>query len=142
MICLNAPCVAGALTTLDLVRLAIGLILAILFLQSGIDKIIDRKGNLEWLTGHFSKSFLASQVVPMLTVVTVIELAAGAVSAVGVPVLLVTGSRIPAALGALLAVTAILMLFFGQRIAKDYAGAAALVPYFILACGGLGLMGI
>jgi diacylglycerol kinase len=24
------------------------------------------------------------------------------------------------------------MLFFGQRVAKDYAGAASLVPYFIL----------
>jgi hypothetical protein len=26
----------------------------------------------------------------------------------------------------------LLMLFFGQRMAKDYAGAAALVPYFIV----------
>jgi hypothetical protein len=94
------------------------------------------------LTGHFAKSFLASQVVPMLSVVTVIEVAAGTLSALGVPVLLITGSRLPAAIGALLAITAILMLFFGQRIAKDYAGAAALVPYFILACGGLCLMGI
>jgi hypothetical protein len=24
-------------------------------------------------------------------------------------------------------------LFFGQRVSKDYAGAAALVPYFLLA---------
>jgi hypothetical protein len=40
----------------------------------------------------------------------------------------------------LLSVTAILMLFFGQRLAKDYVGAAALVPYFIVAGGGLGLM--
>jgi hypothetical protein len=130
------------LTALDLVRVAVAALLAILFLQSGIDKIVDRKGNVAWLTGHFSKSFLASQVVPMLTVITVIEVAAGALSALGVPVLLFNGSRVPAALGALLAVSAILMLFFGQRIAKDYAGAAALVPYFILAIGGLGLMGI
>jgi hypothetical protein len=129
-------------TALDLVRIAVAALLAILFLQSGIDKIVDRKGNVAWLTGHFAKSFLASQVVPMLTVITVIEVAAGALSALGVPVMLVTGSRIPAALGALLAVSAILMLFFGQRVAKDYAGAAALVPYFILALGGLGLMGI
>jgi len=142
VVCLAPPCVAGALTALDLVRLAVAALLAILFLQSGIDKVVDRKGNVEWLTGHFAKSFLASQVVPMLTVITVIELAAGALSALGVPVLVFTGSRLPAALGALLAVSAILMLFFGQRIAKDYAGAAALVPYFILAIGGLGLMGI
>ena len=36
--------------------------LAILFLQSGIDKIIDFKGNLGWLQGHFAKSPLAGQV--------------------------------------------------------------------------------
>jgi hypothetical protein len=32
------------------------------------------------------------------------------------------------------------MLFFGQRIAKDYVGAAALVPYFILSAGTVLLM--
>lgn len=141
-VCLSPPCVEGAFRTLDLVRLAVAAFLAILFLQSGIDKIVDRKGNVEWLTGHFAKSPLASQVLPMLGVITVIELAAGSLSALGVPVLLFNGSRVPAALGALLAVTALLMLFFGQRIAKDYNGAAALVPYFILACGGLALMGV
>jgi len=122
--------------------MAVSALLAILFLQSGIDKIVDRKGNIEWLTGHFAKSPLASQVVPMVGVITVIEVAAGALSASGAVMLLVTGSRTLAALGALLAVTAILMLFFGQRIAKDYAGAAALVPYFIVASGGLFLMGV
>jgi hypothetical protein len=142
VVCFAPPCVDGALTALDLVRIAVSALLAILFLQSGIDKIVDRKGNVEWLTGHFAKSPLASQVVPMLSIVTVIEVAAGTLCAVGVPVLLVSGSRTFAALGALLSLVAILMLFFGQRMAKDYAGAAALIPYFILASGGLGLMGI
>ena len=142
VVCFAPPCVDGALTTLDLVRLAVAALLAILFLQSGIDKVVDRKGNVDWLTGHFSKSFLASQVVPMLSVITVIELAAGALSAVGVPLMLITGNRTPAAIGSLLAVTAILMLFFGQRVAKDYAGAAALVPYFLVATLGLVLMGV
>jgi diacylglycerol kinase len=31
------------------------------------------------------------------------------------------------------ATVAILALFLGQRMAKDYAGAAVLVPYFLLA---------
>lgn len=142
LVCLAPPCVEGALTTLDLVRVAVAAWLAILFLQSGIDKVVDRKGNIAWLTGHFAKSPLASQVVPMLSVITVIELAAGALSAVGVGTMLFTGNRVPATLGTLLAVAALLMLFFGQRVAKDYAGAAALVPYFLLAGAGLGLMGI
>jgi hypothetical protein len=125
-----------------LVRLAVSSFLAILFLQSGIDKIVDRKGNLEWLKGHFAKSPLASQVVAMVGVITVIEVSAGLLSAVGVLSLLFTGSRTLAGLGALLSIVALLMLFFGQRIAKDYAGAAALVPYFILASAALVLIGI
>jgi hypothetical protein len=141
-VCLAPPCTNGALTSLDLVRLAVTLCLAILFLQSGLDKIIDRKGNVEWLTGHFSKSPLAAFVGPMLAVVTLVEVSAGALSAAGAVLLVVSKARTLAALGASLGVTALLMLFFGQRMAKDYAGAAALIPYFLLACLGLGLMGI
>jgi hypothetical protein len=77
-----------------------------------------------------------------VTTITVVELAAGAVSAVGCVTLILTGSRTTAGLGALVSVAALLMLFFGQRLAKDYAGAAALVPYFIVASGGLALMGL
>jgi uncharacterized membrane protein YphA (DoxX/SURF4 family) len=141
-VCLASPCVDGALTPIDLARLAAAALLAILFLQSGIDKIVDRKGNLDWLTGHFSKSPLASLVVPMVAVITVVEVAAGLLSALGLLTLLFTGNRSVAALGALLSITAILMLFFGQRMAKDYTGAAALIPYFILASSALCLMGI
>ena len=142
VVCFAPQCVEGALTTFDLVRLAVAAFLGILFLQSGIDKVVDRKGNLEWLAGHFAKSPLASMVVPMVGVITIMEISAGALSALGVPVLLFTGNRTVAALGALLAIASILMLFFGQRVAKDYAGAAALAPYFILAGAGLGLMGM
>ena len=142
IVCLAPPCTDGALTTLDLVRLAVALLLAILFLQSGLDKIVDRKGNVEWLTAHFAKSPLASRVAPMLGVITLVEVAAGLLSAIGVPVLLFSGDRTVAALGALLSIAALVMLFFGQRMAKDYAGAAALIPYFILASGGLALMGM
>ena len=30
--------------------------LAILFLQSGLDKVVDKKGNLDWLRSHFANS--------------------------------------------------------------------------------------
>src|SRR6266705_1328374 len=62
--------------------------LAILFLQSGIDKIVDRRGNLEWLKGHFAKSPLAGVVPAMVTAITVLEIAAGALSAIGCGVLI------------------------------------------------------
>jgi hypothetical protein len=140
VLCLARPCADGALSALDVIRLAVAAFLAILFLQSGIDKIVDRKGNVAWLTGHFAKSPLASLVGPMVAIITAIEIAAGALSAFGLLMLLLTGNRTFAALGALLSVAALLLLFFGQRMAKDYVGAAALVPYFMVAGVGLGLM--
>lgn len=142
LVCLAPPCLDAAFTGMDLMRVAVSVFHAILFLQSGIDKIVDRKGNISWLTGHFAKSPLAGLVSPMVTVITLVEVAAGALSAAGVFVLLFTGGRTIAALGALLATLALLMLFFGQRMAKDYAGAAGLVPYFIVALLSLGLMGL
>src|SRR6266513_5321379 len=57
--------------------------LAILFLQSGIDKIVDRRGNLDWLKRHFAKSPLAGFVPAMVTIITIFEIAAGLLSAVG-----------------------------------------------------------
>lgn len=106
--------------------------LAILFLQSGIDKIVDRQGNLTWLTGHFAKSPLASTVPAMLTVITILEVAAGVLSAIGAALVVLAFDPTVAFYGALLAGVALTALFFGQRIARDYAGAAALVPYFLL----------
>ena len=111
--------------------------LAICFLQSGIDKIVDFKGNLAWLTGHFAKSPLAGQVAPMLVVVTVLECAAGLLCAIGFVQIALDGSRTIALYGAELAALNIVMLFFGQRVAKDYAGAATLVTYFILCTGAI-----
>jgi len=106
--------------------------LAILFLQSGIDKIVDHQGNFEWLKGHFAKSPLAGVVPALLICITIVEVVAGALSAVGcVLVILFTDSTI-AFYGAILSAAAITALFFGQRIAKEYAGAAVLVPYFLL----------
>ena len=106
--------------------------LAILFLQSGIDKVLDRRGNLEWLTGHFAKSPLAGTVPLLLGVITILELLAGALSAIGWVVVLLRRDPTIAFYGAMLSGIALLTLFFGQRMAKDYPGAATLVPYFLV----------
>lgn len=106
--------------------------LAVLFLQSGLDKVVDREGNMQWLTGHFSKSPLAEFVGQMLSLVTFLEITAGTLSALGALVLLVGGGTFFAFSGALFAAVVLLMLFFGQRVAKDYAGAAVLVNYYLL----------
>ena len=116
--------------------------LAILFLQSGIDKIVDRRGNLDWLKGHFAKSPLAGMVPLMVTVVTILELLAGALSAIGCVMILLRRDSTFAFYGALISALSIVALFFGQRMAKDYAGAGALVPYFLLSLAAIYLLAL
>ncbi len=106
--------------------------LAILFLQSGIDKVVDRRGNSEWLKGHFAKSALTGVVPALLITITILELAAGTLSGIGCFAVLLLRDSTVAFYGAVISAIAIIALFFGQRIAKDYAGAAVLVPYFLV----------
>jgi len=118
-------------------RIFVSAFLAILFLQSGIDKVVDRRGNLEWLSGHFSRSPLAGFVPLLLATITVIEVAAGVLNAIGCIILILRGQSIVAFYGAVVAALALTALFFGQRMAKDYVGAAVLVPYFLLALAAI-----
>ena len=115
----------------------IGLFLSIALLQSGFDKITDRMGNLEWLRGHFSDTPLRGLVPLLLNVVTVLEIFAGSCTLMGSFVNLVNGNNMLLTIGLLIAALNFLALFLGQRIAKDYEGAAVLVNYFILNILGL-----
>ena len=114
--------------------------LAVLFLQSGIDKVVDHRGNLEWLREHFAKSPLAGFVPAMVTLITIIEIAAGALSAIGCVVIILFRDATIAFYGAVISAVAVVSLFFGQRMAKDYAGAAVLVPYFLLTLAAIYLL--
>jgi hypothetical protein len=124
-----------------LLQLLVSAFLAILFLQSGIDKIVDRQGNLSWLSGHFAKSPLAGIVPVLFGILTIIEVSAGLLSGIGFFTLLFAHNSTIAFYGAVVSAIAILCLFFGQRMAKEYAGAAILVPYFLLALIAIYLLG-
>jgi len=128
------------MTAIYIIRILVSAFFAILFLQSGIDKIVDRAGNLEWLRGHFAKSPLAGVVALLFSVLTVLEIAAGVLSGLGCVLLILGHNSDVAFAGAVIAALAILSLFFGQRMAKDYAGAAILVPYFLLVLGAMYLL--
>ena len=123
-----------------ILQVLVSAFLAVLFLQSGIDKVVDRKGNREYLNQHFARSPLAGTVGPMFIVITILEVSAGALSGVGCALLLLTHDSMVAYLGALIGGINLVALFFGQRVGKDYAGAAALVPYFLLALTAIYLL--
>lgn len=102
---------------------------AVLFLQSGIDKVTDRAGNLAWMEPHFANSPFKGKVPMLLSLLALLELATGALAALTVALaVLGSGSLARYALG--LAALTLLALFTGQRLAKDYAGAASLAAYF------------
>ncbi len=121
-------------------QILVSAFLAILFLQSGIDKVVDRRGNLDWLKGHFAKSPLAGMVPLMVLAITILELAAGALSAIGCALIILSQHTTVAFYGAVVSALSILALLFGQRMAKDYAGAAVLVPYFFVTLLGIYLL--
>ena len=105
--------------------------LVITFLQSGIDKITDWKGNVSWLIGHFKDTPLKGIVPLMLGIVLIVEVVAGVLCVVGAYELATSGTNTMALYGAILSCVALLMLLFGQRMAKDYAGAMTIAVYFI-----------
>ncbi|MEP5610802.1 MAG: DoxX family protein [Cyclobacteriaceae bacterium] len=116
--------------------------LAILFLQSGLDKVFNYKGNLDWLKEHFEKSPLQNLVSMMLPTITLLELASGALCGLGIFFIIVDGTASVGLLGAQLAAVSIVALFLGQRVAQDYEGAATLTTYFIISIMTIFLMGL
>jgi len=107
------------------------IVLVILWLQSGLDKITDYKGNFDWLNGHFAKSSLKGMVKPLLITLTFFELTAGVTALLAiVDVWLLKLWYFPfiACISSMLAFTC---LFFGQRMAKDYGSAASIMSYIV-----------
>jgi hypothetical protein len=113
--------------------------MAILFLQSGLNKLLDYNGNLSYFTDYFKNSSLRSVVSLMMPIITVLEVAAGILSAYGV-VALFSGNEIWAFWGLITSALSIICLFFGQRMAKDYGAASGMTGYFIVNLIGLLLL--
>lgn len=129
------------LTTVLVAQLLASGFFAILFLQSGLDKVLDWKGNREYIGGFLAKTPLGHFPGLMLFSITCLEVLAGVLSAAGCVLLFITGDAHFAQAGATVAGVSLLCLFLGQRLAKDYAAAAGLVPYVIAAVGAVLLQG-
>ena len=121
-------------------ELIILIALIVTFFQSGIDKIVDWKGNLSWLKEHFSGTLLQHMVPLALGTILLVEVAAALVMLFGAYGLITNGSKQLALLGLVLGAAALIMLLFGQRIAKDYDGARTIVIYLILNVVGVYLL--
>ena len=116
------------------------LFLIVTFMQSGIDKITDWKGNIQFIKSHFKNSPLKNNVPLLLAIILIIELLAGIFMIMGVYEIYTSGQKEIAFLGVALSAMALIFLLVGQRLAKDYAGAMTLAVYFIIAIFGIFLL--
>ena len=105
--------------------------LAITFIQSGYDKLFYWKDNLDWLKEHFAKTQLKNLIHLALLNILVLELISGILCVVGAIELFISNGRTFGLYGAVFSSITLLMLLFGQRLAKDYDGARTIVIYFI-----------
>jgi len=121
-------------------HLLILMFLAITFLQSGVDKISDWSGNLSFLKEHFSKTFLRKSVPLMLGVILVGEIIVGFLSIIGIIQIYISEVTTIGFYASVIAAKILLALLFGQRIAKDYAGAMTISVYFLVTVFGVYLM--
>ena len=121
-------------------RIAVTAFFAIAFGQSALDKWLDRKGNLDYLSGHFANSPLRGLVSPMFWAITVLESIAGVLCGLGASQVLFTAGTGLALWGLVFAILSLLALFFGQRVAKDYGGAVVLASYYAVALLGFVLL--
>jgi hypothetical protein len=111
---------------------------AIVFLQSGLNKLADSEGNLAYFQEQFRQApTLQSMLGSLFWALTAMEIAAGALCALGLITFSFVSGGFLARWGIRLATLALLCLMFGQRMAKDYAGAAVVAAYFAVAMLGL-----
>ena len=118
--------------SLEIVQILVSVFFSIVFFQSGIDKVIDRKGNIDFFKEHFKKTPIKKIVSLILTTLTILELIAAGLCFIGFCNSVINTNTDFIFYGLVLCAIILLLLLFGQRIAKDYIGAADITIYFIL----------
>ena len=111
----------------------------IVFIQSGIDKVFDFKGNLSFLNDLLGAFFSRPLITLALISVTILELLSGLLCLIGIVDVLFNGSNFIGLLGLIIGSFALLVLLFGQRVSKNYDGAKTIAIYLILATIGIAL---
>tara|TARA_B100000768_G_scaffold33813_1_gene32341 strand:- start:2059 stop:2445 length:387 start_codon:yes stop_codon:yes gene_type:complete len=111
----------------------------IVFIQSGLDKVYDYKGNLSFLNTLLGGFFSSGLITLALVSVTILELTSGLLCLLGILDVVFNNSNFTGLIGLIVGSLALLLLLFGQRVSKNYDGAKTIAVYFILAIIGLSL---
>ena len=109
----------------------------IVFIQSGLDKVFDYKGNLSFLNNSLGSFFSKQLITLALISVTILELTSGLLCLLGIVDVIFNDSNFIGLIGVIIGSVALLILLFGQRVSKNYDGAKTIAIYFILAMIGI-----
>ena len=109
----------------------------IVFIQSGLDKVFDYKGNLSFLNDSLGSFFSKQLITLALISVTILELTSGLLCLLGIVDVIFNDSNFIGLIGVIIGSVALLILLFGQRVSKNYDGAKTIAIYFILAMIGI-----
>ena len=112
---------------------------SIVFIQSGLDKVFNKKENLSFLYELLGKVFSKSLILVAFYSITLLELASGFLCLIGVLEIICYGSSALGYWGLIVGALALLILLFGQRMSQNYDGAKTITIYFILAVFGISL---
>ena len=118
--------------SIEIVQILSSLFFSIIFFQSGIDKALDREGNLNFFESHFKNTLFYKMHSQALTVLMLLELFAASLCLLGFIYSIIYHNTHFIFYGLLVTSFVLLSLLLGQRIAKDYVGAADITIYFIL----------
>ena len=106
------------------------LIFAIVWLQSGISKLIDFKGELAYFKQQFKSTWgIKHMVKESLLLITVLEIASGLIQIAAIFSLWASQNLILSYWAGLASLFTLFTLITGQRMAKDYAGAQGIMVY-------------
>ena len=117
---------------IEIAQILVSIFFSIVFFQSSIDKINDRQGNLKFFNHHFEGTFFQNYTSISLNLLALLEIISAFLCCLGIFHKLLYHHSIFIYYGLLSSAIVLLLLLLGQRLAKDYAGAADITIYFIL----------
>tara|TARA_R110001583_G_scaffold15522_3_gene63904 strand:+ start:1327 stop:1656 length:330 start_codon:yes stop_codon:yes gene_type:complete len=108
--------------------------------MSVLEKLTDWKGTVTYYKNHFNGTILQKMIPFLLIKIVIFEIAVLILITIGLYYLVSNDATAIAKIGLELSAITLLMFIFGQRLAKDYAGAMNITVYFILNCIGIYLL--
>lgn len=120
-------------------ELLILLFILLTFAFSAVEKMLDVKGQVVWLKEHMKGTFLVPIMPLLLGVLIVLDIVVSILSILAVYYLLQFQEKTMGLYSCILAAMILLLLLFGQRMAKDFQGAFTIVGYFMVVLFGVWL---